>query len=209
MKHMCGLLLLIGMISALGAMDYRVAGGLDLMGEGVGSESAFLVGIKHNTGVSFSGQAIKTTNNVNYGFGMDLQLSRKHQSMPEGFSTDVSSAAYVPIYGILGYAFPEYQGFAPEFIGQLGYSIPFYNFNDVEINSHYSHKYEAEGGVFTGFGIGMRHQDIDLQLLYRVNRSTLNAKEYYDNELDYTYHGSYDTRQWNLSIGYRFSNPIK
>lgn len=208
MKHIFGLVLLICMVSSLFATDFRVAMGLDLMGESLSSEGALLVGVKNKVGISMSGQATKTTNNIRYGFGMDFQLPRKHQSMPMGWSSDLSSSAYIPFYGLLSYSFPAYRGFSPEFIAQLGYSIPFYSYR-VDESPHESTKYSADGGPYTGLGIGMRHHDIDVQLLYRVNRSTVTTKEYYYDELDITNHVNNDARQWYLSLGCRFMGAGK
>lgn len=208
MKHVFGMMLLICMVSSLFAADIRAAMGLDMMGESYSAVEAMQVGIRNQVGLSLSGQAVKTQNNFTYGFGIDFQLPRRHQSMPEGWNSSVTSAAYVPFYGHISYNFPEYRSFAPMFIAQLGYSIPIYDYWEGDDDDYYDeeYKYEADGGIYTGFGIGMRHRDLDLQLLYKVNRSTLTEKEYIDGELDYSFHSDYNTRQWNLSIGYRFRN---
>ena len=208
MKHMFGLLLLICMISVFNATEFRAAAGLDLMGESLGSGKALFSGIKNQMGVSISGQVINTTDNIRYGFGMDVQLPRELKSIP-GWNSNLISTAFVPLYGMLSYSFPEYRGYSPEFFSQLGYSVPIFKYRDETDDDLYQYKYKVDGGLFTGFGVGMRHKNTDVQLLYRVNRSSIESKKYHEGELVGTSHSNCDTRQWNLSIGYRFKDPIK
>lgn len=208
MKHVFGLVLLISMVSSAFAADIRAAMGYEVLGESYSSIEAIQVGIKNQVGLSLSGQALITRKNVSCGLGIDYQLPRSHQSLPEDMDYYVTSVAFVPFYGLLSYSFPENRIFAPELIAQVGYSIPIYDYWDGEDDDddYYDeeYKYEAKGGVYTGFGIGMRHQNLDLQLLYKVNRSELTEKTYVDGELDYSFQNDYITRQWNLSIGYKF-----
>ncbi|PKN72576.1 MAG: hypothetical protein CVU50_06885 [Candidatus Cloacimonetes bacterium HGW-Cloacimonetes-3] len=200
MKHLLGVLLLIALCSGLGAVNYRVAVGLDAAGEMIGFNEALIVGMQNYTAPTVSVQVENRQYAVTYGIGVDYQFPRVNKELPGSWTSNLREQTYIPLYGILLYSFPTTTKISPELIVQFGYSFPKLEFSNLDEDERYS----VEGGLFSGVGFGLNYQDFTLNMLYRVNGFTMRYDELHNNIWEKGEDYKYQTRQCNISLGYRF-----
>jgi hypothetical protein len=200
MKHVLGLVLLLLLCSGVSAVNFRIAGGLDVAGETATYMNALAIGAADNMGLTFSAQALNNVKDFSYGVGVDYQSTRDNKKLPGGWSSNLDEHSFVPVYGIFTYNIPTISKFSHELITQLGY-----NFSNIEFpNSDQESRYSADDGLFYGLGVGVSYEQLSLQVLYRVNSFKFVSKEYYGNTLHSTEKYDANIRQFNISLGYRF-----
>ncbi len=200
MKHIVALLLIAALCSGLGAVNFRVAVGMDAFGKTTTYVKPIFVGFETQVGPTLSAQVTNKMWDVSYGLGVDYQLPKEFQEMPEGWSSDFNKHAYGLVYGILAYNIPIINKVSHDFIAQFGYSHPDFQFCPYNDNTSYS----EEGGLFYGLGAGLNYQKLSLNVLYRVNNSKITEEHQNQGVVENRSKLSCQTRQWNMSVGYRF-----
>ncbi|GAB1467547.1 hypothetical protein MASR2M64_02200 [Candidatus Cloacimonadota bacterium] len=200
MKHLLGLLLLLALCGMLAATDLRLLVGLDAAGETVMKNDGFILGNANIIVPTVSAQFENKNKNLIYGFGVDYQFPRKNVKLPGDGQSNLGNHSYIPVYGLLSYNFLSTDKISTEVIGQLGYSFPFFEFPNNDDNERYS----VKGGLFTGLGFGINNNNLTLNVLYRVNTIRIKNEEFVHNAWEEYFASDYHTRQFNVSLGYRF-----
>ncbi|MDD2228456.1 MAG: hypothetical protein PHY48_03485 [Candidatus Cloacimonetes bacterium] len=200
MKQLVGLLLLLALCGMLAATDIRLAVGLDTAGETVGKDEGFIIGFSDKTAATFSAQIANKYKNLGYGFGVDYQSTRECIETPGGWRSGIGEHYFVPVYGLLSYNFPSTDNISTEVLMQLGYSFTSMEFQYYDDDERYS----VKDGMFTGVGFGINYKQFSVNALYRVNYMKTKKEDYYNNAWETDYENDNQTRQFNVSLGYRF-----
>jgi hypothetical protein len=200
MKWILALVLVAALCSGIGALNIRVALGMDAFGDTVGNLDHFLFGNETQVAPTFSAQFSNKMKDVSYGLGVDYQYPKVYQEMPEGWSSDLEYHSFIPVYGILAYNIPTTNKVSHDIIAQFGYSYPIFNFEPHDSDERYS----VKGGLFYGLGAGVNYQNVSLNVLYRVNNAKVMEEEFENNAWEENGDYGFVTHQWNISVGYRF-----
>lgn len=205
MKHIVLIITMLILIVGLGAVNYQLSGGVDFNGVFTSKIDGYKFGMYMGTEVNatLSAQAMNKRNNLYYGLGVDYQLPRVNSTLPEGWTSSITSVSFIPVYATLIYQFPTISATKPEIIGQIGYS-----FTDLEFipSSVYDEEYSTENGLYIGLGFGVQKDKICAQAIYKVSKGKITETDWDkaddDERSSRTYGFVYS--MFSLSLGYRF-----
>ena len=206
MRYFVSLTLLIMFCTCLSAVDFRVAVGVDALGEFQSTTSHFQAGVKNQEAPTVSAQIVNDFKHLSYGLGADYQFPRSNKKLPEGWRSDLKEMSFIPIYATVLYKIPTKEQVSHDFIGQYGYSIARMDFDpeDPEFPEFPDERYSYKGGWFMGLGTSVNYKGGFFSLLFKVNQVEITNEEFEDGVWVNDGTGHSYIRQLNASIGYRF-----
>lgn len=200
MKHIVGIILMVGLCLGLSAISFRLGVGEDTAGETISSIDGLLIGNKNEIAHTASFQMEHNHKNISYGLGVDYQFPRENRKLPDGWSSNIGKHEHIPVYGILSYDFGSTNKIRPSLVAQFGYDFAHYKFT----NNDEDDRYKSTDGLFYGYGISFAFDNFSLALLHRTNNSTIIWEQLESGEWVKNSDFNLATRQINLSLGYRF-----
>lgn len=202
MKHVLCLMFVIALCSGSYAVNSRIALGMDVFGEFVGHDENQVGGYDEQAAPTVSLQIMEEVKDFSLGVGANYQFPRDNKDLPGGLSSNIGTHYYIPIYGLIAYNIPTTGKVKPQLIGQIGYNITKFKFpyNDED------GRYIARNRMFYGLGFGIDSGKASLNVLYQINGSNIKYEWRINNAWEKRSDIDYQSRQLNLSIGYRIGS---
>lgn len=200
MKYIFSFILMAALLAGLWAVDLRFGVGVDAAGETISSMEGMRIGNLNEMAGALSLQLESGRKNWTFGLGVDYQLPRQNQQLPDGWSSHIGDHYHVPVYGVIAYKFMSDSKYSPELIAQLGNDFAYYEFRYLDEGE----RYKYTDGLYYGYGIGINYENFSLTLLHRTNNSNLMYQELEDDVWEKQSEYNLVTRQINISLGYRF-----